>query len=244
MKPVSFTRQPLDEILSGTGSVRVLRTLLAADTSLSVAQVAKATAMTKHGTRTILHDLQLAGMVTSTEADYGALFQPAADHPLLAALTALFDAEQLRFDAIDDALMAATENEWITAAWLVGGQARAEDLIIIITPDPDQVDELAEGVRQALHEKCGRQGTNITVAGLAMADVRKFRAQNAPLWESLIQFGQTIKGPPPPVLCRQLSDLVDSLPEDQWFVGEERHQSAGDENIRQLRADARRQEEA
>jgi hypothetical protein len=121
---MSFARQPLDAILMGTGSARVMRALLAHGGARSVSRVAADTRLTPNGTRGVLNDLELKCVVESLGDGHTKLYRAATGHPLVAALDALFAAERKRFDAVLSDVTAATTDDRILATWLFGSVAR------------------------------------------------------------------------------------------------------------------------
>ena len=211
MQPTSFARQPLDAILSGTGSVRILRALAAHGGALSVSRLAADTNMTPNGTRGVLNDLEQTGVVEALGDGRTKLFRLKAAHPLAATLEYLFAAERSRFDSILYAIEGATKDNRITSVWLFGSVARSEDtcrsdldIAILVNAAPDEVERITDIVREALHEHEKRIGFTASVVAMHTADVRDLIRQRAPLWSDLLRDAQVIKGPPPDRVAREL----------------------------------------
>jgi predicted nucleotidyltransferase len=212
---MSFIRYPMNDILSGPGSVRVLRALLAHGGALSVSRLAADTRLTPNGTRGVLHDLERAGIVESLGDGRTRLFRIAADHPFAAALEAIFAAERKRLDDILAAVRAATADSRIIAVWCFGSVARAEDtndsdldIAVIVDGDPVQVDGVADGVRDALREATKRMRFTPSVVPLHVNDVRRLSQAGAPLWIDLLRDAQPLKGPPPGRMVRELDAML------------------------------------
>jgi predicted nucleotidyltransferase len=215
VRPVSFARQPLDSILTGTGSLRVMRALLAHGGALSVSRLAADTRLTPNGTRGVLADLDHAGVVASLGDSHTRLFQAVSGHPLVAALDALFAAERGRFDAILCTVAAAASDERIGAAWLFGSVARAEDTIgsdldiaIVVTAEPGQVDAVADGMREVLLRQGRRMGFSASVVAMHPADIRRLVEERAPLWTDLLRDAVVLKGATPERVAREFEYMI------------------------------------
>jgi predicted nucleotidyltransferase len=214
VKAMSFARQPLDAILTGTGSVRVMRALLAHGGALSVSRLAADTRLTPNGTRGVLADLELTGVVESLGGGHTRLFHAVAGHPLVAALDALFAVERKRFDAILSEVTAATTDDRILATWLFGSVARGEDtsssdldIAIMVIGDPAQVDVIADAVREALRVCGKRMGFSASVVAMHLTDVRRLIQERAPLWSDLLRDAQVLKGAPPERVAREPENM-------------------------------------
>jgi predicted nucleotidyltransferase len=204
VKAMSFMRYPMNDILAGPGSVRVLRALMAHGGELSVSRLAAETRLTPNGTRGVLYDLERSGIVESIGDGKTRLFRIAVDHPFAAALDALFTVEGERLDAILSAVKTATADERIIAAWFFGSVARQEDkkssdldIAIVVTGDPARVDGIADGVRDALQEPGKRMRFAPSIVSLHVNDVRRLSQEGAMLWKDLLRDAQPIKGPSP-----------------------------------------------
>jgi predicted nucleotidyltransferase len=207
VKAMSFVRYPMNDILAGPGSVRVLRALMAHGGALSVSRLAAETRLTPNGSRGVLHDLERAGIVESIGDGRTRLFRIAVDHPLTAALDVLFTAEGKWLDEILAAVKAATADERIVSAWLFGSVARAEDtkesdfdIAIVITGDPAHTDSIADGVRDAVMKTGKRLRFAPSIISLHVNDVQRLAQEDAPLWTDLLRDAQPIKGPRPKMM--------------------------------------------
>jgi predicted nucleotidyltransferase len=214
VKAMSFARQPLDAILTGTGSVRVLRALLAHGGALSVSRLAADTSLTPNGIRGVLADLELSGVVETLGGGHTRLFHAVEGHPLVTALDALFAAERKRFDTILSEVTAATADDRIVATWLFGSAARGEDtsssdldIAIMVIGEPAQVDVIADGVREALREHGKHLGFSASVVAMHPTDVRRLVRERAPLWSDLLRDAQVLKGVPPQRVAQEPENM-------------------------------------
>ena len=218
-KPMSFTRFPLNEILAGPGSVRVLRALLAHGGVLSVSRLAADTKLTPNGTRKVLGELELSGVVESIGDSRVRLYRASVDHPLTAALKDLFAAEERRLDNTIAMLKRATADRRIIAAWLFGSVARAEDtrdsdldLAIVVDADRAKVDEVADRVRTAAANIGGQMGISaISIVGLHLPDLRQIINDGSQLWKDLLRDAHPIKGPRPRLLEQRLQAAAEPV---------------------------------
>jgi predicted nucleotidyltransferase len=210
MKNTSFARQPLDAILTGSGSVRVMRVLLSHGGSLSVTRLAQEARMTPDGVKGVLRDLERRGVGAGLGSDRTRLFRAIARHPVVAALDSLFSAERARFDDILASVTAAAADERIVAAWLFGGAARAEDTIdsdldvaIIIDADVCDFDDIADRVRDVLRESEKQMSFTASIVALPLVDIPRLRSERSPLWSGLSADARILKGPPPERILEQ-----------------------------------------
>ncbi len=213
VRRMSFVRQPLDLVLAGTGSVRVLRALLGHGGALSVGRLAQDTLMTPDGVRGILSDLERLRVVESLGSGRTRLFQAAVAHPLVRALDTLFGGERAWFEEIRNAIIGAVRDERIMAAWLFGSAARGEDtpdsdvdVGIVVTGNDAAANAVAGQVRDATYRIDARMGITTSVVTLALADVLRHIKEPSPLWRDLLRDGQTLKGPSPARLAATISD--------------------------------------
>jgi predicted nucleotidyltransferase len=201
---MSFIRQPLDLVLAGTGSVRVLRTLLGHGGALSVSRLARDTMMTPDGVRGVLSDLGRLRVVESLGSGRTRLFRAALAHPVIRALEALFEAERTRFDDIKNAITGAVGDERILAAWLFGSVARGEDtpdsdidVALVVDGDSATRDAVADEVREAMGGIDSRLGITTSIVAATPDDVLRHANEPSTLWGDLLRDGQVLKGPLP-----------------------------------------------
>jgi len=95
----SVIQHPLNTLLGTEANVRILRALAhVADEPLGATDAARYAGMSTVGTRKALKRLVRSGFVTSTGGVRSRQYKLTEKEPLLAALKALFKAEQARFD--------------------------------------------------------------------------------------------------------------------------------------------------
>jgi predicted nucleotidyltransferase len=202
--PMSFVRQPLDAILSGTASVRVLRALLAHNGPLAVSRRARDTRLTPNGTRDALRALERTGVVESFGSGRTLLFAGVREHPVIAALDALFTAERTRFDDILASIKVAAAIPPVAAAWLFGSVARGEDgvgsdfdVAVVIDKPASEVSAAADAVRDRIREHERRLGFAASIVPMSPADLRRLRSERAPLWTGFARDARVLIGPSP-----------------------------------------------
>lgn len=215
VKHISFARQPLDIILAGTGSVRVMRALVAHGGAISVSRIAQDTALTPDGVRGVLHDLERVGIVESSGSGRTRLFRAISSNSIVLALDALFAAERARFDDILASVAAAAKDKRIVAAWLFGSVARGEDtsnsdldVAIVIASEPSDVDAVADKARDLLREHEERLGFTASIVPIPLADLRRLASERSPLWSDLQTNARVLKGSPPERVVRDAASIL------------------------------------
>jgi len=208
LKEMSFARQPLDKILSSGGSVRIMRALLAHGSYLSVPRVAQDTHMAVNGVRDVLTALEMAGVVESSGSARARLFRAIPNHPIVASLAALFEAERARFQAIMASFKDVAADSRVSAAWLFGSVARAEDradsdwdIAIVVDGDVVETARVAGWVRGVVEEHERRLGFTASIVPLALSDIPRLASGGSPLWSGLLNEAQVLKGPEPRILA-------------------------------------------
>ena len=96
----SHLRYPLTSILGSAGNVRILRALAARSAPQSAPQLAGAVGLTPQGARLVLDALARQRLVIIHGSGRTQLYALNTAHPFAGALSALFQAEQRRWDAI------------------------------------------------------------------------------------------------------------------------------------------------
>ena len=201
LQSMSFQRQPLDAILAGPGSVRVLRALLAHGGALSVARLAADTRLTAEGVRGVLAELARCGVAEAIGQGRVRLFRAVTGHPMTAALDALFVAERARFDAMVSAITQCAADSRIAALWLFGSVSRGQDrpdsdldLAAVIAADAAEVDRITDALRDLLAVQQQQFAFSASVVALSLDDVRCHAQQQTPLWDGLMRDARPLKG--------------------------------------------------
>lgn len=212
LRSMSFIRQPLDLVLAGAGSVRVLRALIAHGGALSVSRLAQDTMMTPDGVRGVLADLERLRVIESLGSGRIRLFRAAPDHPVIRALEVSFDAERARFDDIKIAIIGAVADERILAAWLFGSVARGEDtpesdvdVALVVDGDSATTNAVADRVREAMARSEMRLGIATSIVTATPNDVLRHANESSRLWVDLLRDGQALKGPSPDRLAAAIA---------------------------------------
>src|SRR5262250_2820620 len=108
MRPPKHTqsrlRRPLNRILATPASVRLLRVLTLAPTSLAAGELARRADLGRTSIYPALRELELAGIVEFVGAGAQRQVELRKRHPLADPLTALFRAEAQRFDDLTNRL--------------------------------------------------------------------------------------------------------------------------------------------
>jgi len=207
----STLRYPLTEILGSRASLLVMRALLRHGGEMSVATLMGHTGLSKRGVHHPLATLQAMRVVKSLGTGRTLLYKARADHPLFAALSKLFKAEETRFRAILDGIGdLADADDAILAVWLYGSVARSDDKA---DSDLDLTLAVRKG-RAAKSEAAFREGItafeakfafDASVIALDIADIRRLSEEADPWWTSLVRDALAIRGDRPDYFLRRKS---------------------------------------
>ncbi len=194
----SHLRFPLTRLLGNGGHVRVLRALMAYGAPLGASQLAADSGLTPQGTRLVLDSLVAQGLVGVLGQARSQLFTVVPQHPMAAALQALFQHEQARWSELQDALRSTLEaDRQVRSAWLYGSVARGEDeprsdvdlALVMSRASPQSV----EAVRESLRALGDRHFVHFCVVALAPADVAKLPPDDR-WWSALSRDARVLKG--------------------------------------------------
>ncbi len=206
---MSFARQPLDAILGSVASVRAMRALSTHGGPVSVTRLVGDTRVTPNGVRDALRSLERAGVVEAIGSGRSRLYRTLAGNPLVAALECLFAEERKRFDEILEIVAKAAKLPEVTAVWLFGSVARAEDMIdsdidvaVVIDARPCEISCIADVVRDRLLEKSRTMAFSPSVVSMTPAEVRQLKDDQAPMWTDLVRDTRVLVGPSPETLLR------------------------------------------
>lgn len=186
-KSQSAQRYPLTAILGSDAGVRLCRELLVHGGQLSRTELARRTGLSLSSVMSGVLPLVAAGLVTAAGSGRGVLYGVRADHPLAAALSALFSAEETRFGAVLDSIRIAAAAPDVIALWLFGSVARGHDrpdsdLDLALVAEPDRLTALADGVRDRLVAPSGQLHYRPVVTALGTDDVLRLAAVPDPWW--------------------------------------------------------------
>src|SRR5262249_2241159 len=122
--------------------------------------------------------LVLQGYAEALGSSRQRLYRLDARHPLAPALSALFAAEEGRFNAVLDAIGAAASDAGATAAWLYGSVATGQDgphsdVDVVVVAGSEDCEAVAMKVRDRLRETGDRLRFSAAVVCLASTDVMR-----------------------------------------------------------------------
>jgi predicted nucleotidyltransferase len=125
----SHLRYPLTSILGSAGNVRVLRALIADRAPQSATRLAQVAGLTPQGVRLVLDSLAQQRLALVHGSGRVQLHALNLSHPFAAALVALFEQEQHRWEEVLASLrdVLAQCGAAVSAAWLYGSVARGLD---------------------------------------------------------------------------------------------------------------------
>ena len=207
----SHLRYPLTAILGSAGSVRVLRALVADRSPQSAPQLASAAGLTPQGVRLVLDTLARQQLVIIHGSGRTQLYALNPSHPFAGALVALFQEEQRRWDVLLESIrkVLAERGPALSAAWLYGSVARAED-----SPSSDmdiailvRSQGVADQVRADLMPIEDRQQLRISLMALTPEDLAAL-PEDDPWWSDVVRDGRVLKGPAPDQARRQLAKVA------------------------------------
>lgn len=194
---LSFLRRPLNNLLGTQANVRSLREL-AATSPLSTVQLARATKLNLSGIRRTLDNLQATGILKSFPGR-DRFYALNLEHPIAAALLALFDSERAWWDSIRSTLEESIRNDKrIAAAYVYGSVARGEDrpgsdidLVLITHEDPSPV---LNQYRERLQVSQEKLGFNLSLVANTLAEVKKKRRNGDVWWANVTRDALPLKG--------------------------------------------------
>lgn len=202
----SHIRHPLTSIFGSAGNVRVLRALVADRSPQSAPHLARLTGLSPQGARLVLDALarqQLVKVHGSGRAQLHALNE---SHPLADALVALFQEEQQRWErllaTIRDIL--ARRGPSVSAAWLYGSVARAEDTsrsdldIALLVSTGDVADQVREDLMRLEDE----QHLHISVTALTPTELAALPDDDG-WWANVVRDARVLKGSAPEAAKRR-----------------------------------------
>ncbi len=203
----SHLRYPLTSVLGSAGNVRVLRALVADRAPLAPSHLARSAGLTPQGVRLVLDALARQQVVVVHGSGRARLFALNPTHPFAAAIVALFEEEQRRWDALLQAIreLLAKRGSAVGAAWLYGSVARGED-----TPDSDldiAVLVRSRAVADQLREDMARiedeQRVRISLTMLTSSELAAL-PRDDPWWSDVVRDGRVLKGPAPEQAQRRM----------------------------------------
>jgi predicted nucleotidyltransferase len=207
--PQSFLRQPLSVVLANSANVRVLRELTRHGGELSATTLTERSKLTKPSVLASLDHLAGLGYVEVLGSLHQRLYRIVAKHPLIPALSALFTAEDHRFQSIIEAIRTAAIGAGATAAWLYGSVARGEDRpgsdLDVALVFPGNAGSAKAKLRETLREREDALHFSISVLGFDADDIVRLSDENDPWWVEMAKDAVPLVGPDPIALASRLS---------------------------------------
>jgi predicted nucleotidyltransferase len=204
----SHVRYPLTSILGSAGNVRILRALAMSGAPQSAPQLALAVGLTPQGARLVLDALARQRLVTIHGAGRAQLYAINTAHPFAGVLSALFQAEQQRWDALLESIreVLGRHGAAVGAAWLYGSVARgqdspASDLDIAIVVRSHGV---ADRIREDLMPFEDRQQLRIALTALTPKELAALPDDDR-WWSEVVRDARVLKGPAPDQARRRLA---------------------------------------
>jgi predicted nucleotidyltransferase len=195
----SHLRHPLTALLGSSGHVRVLRVLATDSAPQSAPQLATHAGLTPQGARGVLDVLARQRLVKVHGSGRTQLYDIDMAHPLAQSLAALFQAEQKRWDVLMASIRQVLEShKGVTAAWLYGSVARAEDeaesdmdLALLV-----KAQTVADEIREALMPIEDAQQMRLSITALTADEMAKL-PEGDPWWANVVRDARVLKGAAP-----------------------------------------------
>jgi predicted nucleotidyltransferase len=207
----SALRFPLSRALGGAANVRVLRALSRHGGLLSAPRLTAETRLAHRSVYLALSALAELGIVDALGSGGARLYSLRHDHPLAGPLSALFDAEERRYEAIHDRIAAAAQagGPDIVAAWVYGSAARGDDdptsdVDIALVSTPKARSRRADEFRERIHDIERALGFRASIVAIDTADIPRLDREKDPWWMSVLQEARPIAGEHPADLLRRL----------------------------------------
>ena len=206
----SALRYPLTAILGSGANVMTLRELMRHGGEVSAPSLVKRTGLAKASVRQALGILTAMRVVDAIGSDRARLYRVQRAHPLAAALDALFQEEEQRFEAVLDAVRGAAERcAGLVAAWIYGSVARGLDretsaVDVAVVGEPDDTPRIEQTMRELLREAEARLAFTASVVAIDTNDVLRLDGTNDRWWTDLAQDNVRIVGDAPDVLPDRL----------------------------------------
>jgi DNA-binding transcriptional ArsR family regulator len=199
----SALRAPLNDVFGTEGAVRLLRVLTMESTPMSVGVLAKRTRLDRSAARRALGALVDSGLVDARGAGRAPHYTLRHTHPHSPAITALFEAEHRRAEAVLDGIKGAVRrlSPPPTAVWLEGAAATEADepgeplLVRVVAPAPS-LRETVDSLRQALGPLEQALDVPLELSGATPADLASRRELDRQ-WQLRLRDARSLGGLPP-----------------------------------------------
>ncbi len=207
----SALRYPLTTILGTEANVRVLRELARHGGQLSAPAIAARTGLARSNVWAGLATLVESGIVSAAGAGRARLYAIRSGNPLGAAIDALFESEERRFEGILDSIRDAAHSldPGIMAVWIYGSVARGEDrpasdLDVVVVTTEERKEAIIDPLRDALSLSGEMLSFHPSVVGITAKDIVRHVRETSPWWVEVTRDALALLGPRPDELVRQL----------------------------------------
>jgi predicted nucleotidyltransferase len=203
----SHVRYPLTSLLGSAGNVRMLRTLVSERAPQSAPHLARRAGLSPQGARLVLETLVRQQLVSVYGSGRAQVYVLRDSHPFSAAIAALFQEEEKRWERLLGALRAGLTKHGtdVQAAWLYGSVARGED-----TPRSDLDIALlvvsarvTDSVREELMPIEDEHHIHISLTGLTAEELAAL-PDDDPWWSDVVRDARVLKGSAPDAVKHRL----------------------------------------
>jgi predicted nucleotidyltransferase len=203
--PQSALRFPLSSIFGTETNVRLLRELARHGGQLTPSNLATRTKLALPTVIAALSSLVDTNVVAEVGTGRTRLYNLNEAAPLSAPIQALFEAEEVRFAGIIDAVRDCAESfgEAVVASWVFGSVARGEDQaasdvdIAFVAIRDDDVASIQNRGIDALSASAEKLVFSPSINTFSVTDLKRLRASDDPLWQAFLNEALVITGPRP-----------------------------------------------
>jgi predicted nucleotidyltransferase len=217
--PASATLQPLDLLLGTPALVRVARVLTSHGGALAIPDLARRARLALPSTREAVRRLADVAFVEIIGAGRSSICAIRPEHPMAAAVAALFAAERAQADALLDGLReaAASLHPAPVAFWLYGSVARGEDgptsdIDLAVVTAGDDATALSEALREALASSVPLHADRMSVIGFTVTDAARLARDGAPIWGELAREAVVLAGESPADVLERAGTPAETRP--------------------------------
>lgn len=189
----SALRAPLNYLLGTEASVRVLRVLVHADAPLLAAEIARRAALQRASVTATVRRLSDVGVVEPVGLGTGQLVRLRSEHPLGAAIAALFRAEVDRYRRIEEGLRKGVValGPSLDAAWIEGPVAQCIDtpgdpVSVRLVAAASHLRGLCDAFRKAVIPLEQAEDVTVDIVGSTCADLEAAPAVERDRWAEVI----------------------------------------------------------
>lgn len=189
MRPVSdkntILRTPLNDILGYQGNVRLLRSLVSSQNSMSYSELADRTGLSLPGIHKVVPRLIKTGIIHHTGSGKQQQVELRSAHPLSDSIVQLFKSEQTHFESLLEGLKKQISrlDKKPKSAWIFGNIAKGIDeygdaIQLAVLDDLKMVDNQIEQLKGQLYDSGFEVNYDVTldIRGVTKADIES-RAQ-------------------------------------------------------------------